>query len=72
MEKIESHYLVLHFRLDYVTRLKSLISFDDLNIFARIESEIFSLNDAWPSSIAHSIKRTLFPTLLFSRKEDIG
>lgn len=55
---------------DFVDQLNSTVSFDDLNIFARTESEIFSLNDAWPSSIAPEIKRLLFPTILFNYKDD--
>jgi hypothetical protein len=55
---------------DYVDKLNSSLSFDDLNFFAKIKTSIFSLNDAWPISIVPEIKRLLFPTLLFSRKEE--
>ena len=55
---------------DFVDELTSEVSFDDLNIFAKTENEIFSLNEAWPSSISPGIKRLLFPTLLFNHKDD--
>jgi hypothetical protein len=55
---------------DYVNQINSEVTFDDLNIFARIETDIFSLNNAWPETIASELKRLLFPTLLFNRKED--
>lgn len=55
---------------DYVDRLNSSLSFDDLNFFAKTESEIFSLNEAWPSSLVPEIKRLIFPTLLFRRQEE--
>lgn len=54
----------------YVRELNSTVSFDDLNFFAKTESEIFSINGAWPPSIEPEIKRLIFPTLLFNNPQE--
>jgi hypothetical protein len=54
----------------FVNKLNSYVSFDDLNIFAKIENDIFSLNDVLASSVVPEIKRLIFPTLLFRNTEE--
>lgn len=54
---------------DYLHELSNAKSFDELNIFAQVENELFLYISKIPQEFVKEVKRLVFPTLLFSDRE---